>query len=370
MRHDPLISYATRGMSALLLVVGLLLMAMRPAEAAQSPTCNASNQTISLPNVAITPGQGIGPIGSAVQATMSIDCYNAYSHTPNYYDSFNVQAGQLAPLDSANAPPAGQGILYQTNIPGIDVLLTAQTVQASSGNNGPNGTPGWSIGTINCNLDVGYLNGQNCSPNPVSVTFTVQLYQTGPTTPGTIASLTLLQIFETDTVATPPPFWGQTTYYSGASSSFGSLKLNKVDVTMSTCKIAAGSANLSVTLPTVDVNALPTTGSVAGQKAFNIQYNCPSGWALYMTMSTANPAAATGVIMPSTSCSGGTPASNVGIQLLQSNQQPVQFNTAQSVGNSPNGTLNLTYYAQYYATGSPIGAGQVCGTATFTMSYQ
>lgn len=367
MRHDLLISYATRAMSALLLVVGLLLMAVRPADAAQSPTCSASNKTITIPTVAIAPGQSNGPIGSAVQAIISINCQQAYANTPNYYDSFNVQTGQLAALDSTNAPPGGQGILYQTNVSGIDVLLTAQPVQANSGNNGPNGTQGWSIGTINCNFDNGI---ETCSPNSVSATFTAQLYKTGPVAPGTITSLNLLQIFETDTVANPPPFWGQTIIYSGPSSSFGSLKLNAVNVSMSTCNVSAGSVNLSVKLPTVDVNALPTTGSVAGKTSFPINYSCPSGWALYMTMSTANPGAATGVIMPSASCSAGSPASNVGIQLLQSNQQPVQFNTAQSVGNSPNGALNLTYYAQYYATGSPIGAGQVCGTATFTMSYQ
>ena len=369
MRHDLLTSYATRGMSALLLVVGLLLVTMRPAEATQSPTCTASptSQTITIPTVAITPGQSNGPIGSAAQATISVNCQQAYAATPNYYDSFNVQTGQLAALDSTNAPPGGKGILFQTNVPGIDVLLTAQTVQASSGNNGPNGTPGWSIGTINCNFDNGI---ETCTPNPVSATFTAQLYKTGTVAPGTITSLNLLQIFETDTVATPPAGWQGTIFYSGASSSFGTLTLKPVTVSMSTCNVAAGSANLSVTLPTIDLNALPTTGSVAGKKSFPIQYTCPSGWALYMTMSTANPASATGVIMPSASCAAGAPASNVGIQLLQSSQQPVQFNTAQSLGNSPNGTLNLTYYAQYYATGSPIGAGQVCGTATFTMSYQ
>jgi len=369
MRHDMFISHATKFIFALLLVVGLLLIAVRPAEATQSPACTASpkNQTITIPTVAIKAGQSNGPIGSAVQATISVNCQQAYANTPNYYDSFNVQTGQLAALDSSNSPPGGQGILFQTNIPGIDVLLTAQTVQASSGNGGPNGTSGWSMGTINCNFDNGI---ETCSPTSVSATFTAQLFKTGPVTPGTITSLNLLQIFETDTVAPPPPFWGQTIYYSGASSSFGTLTLKPVNVSMSTCNVSAGSVNLSVTLPTVDVNALPTTGSVAGQKSFPIQYSCPSGWALYMTMSTANPAAATGVIMPSASCAAGSPAANVGIQLLQSNQQPVQFNTAQSVGNSPNGTLNLTYYAQYYATGSPIGAGQVCGTATFTMSYQ
>jgi type 1 fimbria pilin len=369
MRGYSLTSYSARSIAALLLISGLLLMAMRPAQAQQSPSCTAtpSSQTISIPKVSISPGQANGPIGPAsAPVTISVDCLQAYANTPNYYDSFNVQAGQLAALDASNAA-AGGGLLFQTNIPGLDVLLTASPVQASSGNNGPNGTPGWSIGTINCNYN---RNRLNCSPNPVSATFTAQLYKTGPVTPGTITSINLLQIFETDTVAPPPANWGQTIYYSGASPAFGTLTLNPVTVAMSTCTFQAGSSNLSVTLPTIVSNALTTTGSVAGQTPFNIVYSCPTGWALYMTMSTANPGAANGVIMPAASCSSGAPASNVGIQLLQPNQQAVQFNTAQFVGNSPNGNLTLTYYAQYYATGSPIGAGQVCGTATFTMSYQ
>jgi type 1 fimbria pilin len=89
-----------------------------------------------------------------------------------------------------------------------------------------------------------------------------------------------------------------------------------------------------------------------------------------MTMTTANPGSAPGVILSPATCSGKASASNVGVQLLQGNQDAVQFNTAQAVGSSPNGTLTLPYYAQYYANNAPVGAGPVCATATFTLSYQ
>lgn len=395
MTHAPFASYLTGRVAALMLAVGLLTPATCLAfvintapggktvhtfavaaqiSGGQAPACSASptSAPIALPStISIAPGTPNGLIGNPASVTVNVNCYTAFAATPNYYDDFTVLAGQLAAIDSTNASPNGKGIMFQTDVPGIDVLLTATPTQASSGSNGPDGTIGWAVQTSNCTSAGGTRNNPgSCSPNPVAAKFTAQLVKTGPVSPGTISSIQLLQLFDSDVVPANPPGYGSTTTYSSASVAFATVTLNAITVSMSTCSVVAGSSTLSVTLPTVVSNALPATGSVAGQKAFNIQYNCPSGWALYMTMSTANPAAATGVIMPSTSCSAGTPASNVGIQLLQSNQQPVQFNTAQSVGNSPNGTLNLTYYAQYYATGSPISAGQVCGTATFTMSYQ
>jgi len=391
MRDAQVIPRPAKRVATLLLIAGLMLPTICSAiktksggttraqvfavQAASSPAppCSASptSATITLPaSISIAPGTANGPIGTAASVTVNVNCYTAFTATPNYYDDFTVLAGQLAALDSTNAPPSGGGIMFQTNVPGIDVWLKATPTQASSGNNGPNGTTGWAIQTTDC-TSAGSSNGNpgRCTPNPIAAKFTAQLVKTGPVSPGTISSIQLLQLFDSDVVP-PNPDGTPTTVYDSASSAFATVTLNAITVQMSSCNVVAGSSNLTVSLPTIVSNALPTTGSVAGKTAFNIQYSCPSGWALYMTMSTANPGTPTGVIMPSTSCSAGTPASNVGIQLLQSNQQPVQFNTAQSIGNSPNGNLKLTYYAQYYATGTPIGAGQVCGTATFTMSYQ
>ena len=369
MKYGKFVRCLIKAPRAALLIVALLIAAMRPAAAVQSLPCKASpsNATFSIPPISIAPGASNGKIGQPSTVTVNIECQTAFSKTPNYYDDFTVQAGQLAALDLANAPPGGGGIMLQTNVPGIDILLTATPSQASNGNNGPNGTTGWAIGTVQCNYAGNQL---NCSPNPISASFTAQLVKTGPVSPGTISRLRILQFFDTDNVPPPPNGWGGTLYYSGASNAYGTVTLNPVTVSMSTCNVTASSKNINVILPTVATNALQTTGSVAGRTAFNIQYACPAGWSLSMTMSTANPGTSPGVILSPASCSSGTSAASIGIQVLQSNLQPMPFQVAQPLGNSPNGVLTLNYYAQYYATNSPVGAGPVCGTATFTMLYQ
>jgi type 1 fimbria pilin len=393
-----LFAHLAKRIAVVLLVVGLLLpmtcaafvikttntqtrslAVTAQASGAQAPPCGPnpySNGTIAasitLPTpITVAPGTANGLISSSASTTVTIYCFWAFQNTPNYYDDFTVLTGNLAAVDTANASPTGKGIMFSTTVPGIDVLLTASTAQATSGNNGPNGGQGWAIGPIDCSSagSTGSYTGK-CTPNPITATITAQLVKTGPVTPGTVSSIQLLQFFDSDDVPANPPGYGTATPYPNASNSYGSLTLNAVTVNMSSCNVTAASASLSVTLPPIVASQLSTTGSVAGQTSFPIQYTCAAGWSLYMTMSTTNPGTATGVIMPSTSCSAGTPATNVGIQLLQPSQQPVTFNTAQSLGSSLSGTQTFTYYAQYYATGSPVSAGAVCGTATFNMSYQ
>ena len=59
----------------------------------------------------------------------------------------------------------------------------------------------------------------------------------------------------------------------------------------------------------------------------------------------------------------------VGVQLVDKSFAPVTFGTPALVGTTPNGDYNLTYYARYYVTATPIVAGSVSATATFTVSY-
>ena len=386
MKYGQFALHRIRQIYAAMLVVGLLLPISFPAFAVKAPghlraltttaggqafacTATPTASTITIGTVSIVANTPNGPIGTPVNTSVSVSCTTAFSKTPNYYDNFTVETGQLATLDPS-APTGVAGLMFQTNLPGLDVELTASLNQAASGNNGPNGTPGWAIGTIDCN----YANSQyNCSPTTVSVTYTAQLYKTGPVSPGTVNSIALLQLFDTDNVPpTAPAGWNITTY-SSASPEFGTLTLQPITVSMTTCSVTTASQNTLVTLPTVISNTLNSVGSVAGNTAFNIQYSCPSKWSLYMTMSTATPGSASGVILSPASCTSGASATNVGVQVLQGdNVTPVTFNVAQSLGNSSSGTSTFTvpYYAQYYATGLPVGAGPVCATATFNMSYQ
>lgn len=194
--------------------------------------------------------------------------------------------------------------------------------------------------------------------NTVTATFTAQLVKTGPIAPGTVSSINLLQFFD------------RNSNFTGASAAFGTLVLNPVIVNVSSCTVSTSKKNFAVPLPTVSASALNGTGQpVAGTTPFNIQYTCNAGSSLYITLDTNTPGTAAGVILPPASCTTGTPAANVAVRLLKGDQQPVNFGIAQPLGSSPSGTLTIPYYAQYYATGSPVGAGAVCATATFTMSY-
>ncbi|SFK37757.1 Pilin (type 1 fimbria component protein) [Rhodanobacter glycinis] len=315
------------------------------AAAAVAPACVASPSpaTLSLGSVTVPAGTANGVVlGSPTSVSVTFSCTGT-----NFFDTFNILTGNLAALDSSNTSPGG-GILFASSLPGIDIQLTATPTQAGSGNNGPNGTRGWNMGQVNCFIFF-------C--NTVTTNFTAQLVKVGPVAPGTTSTINLLQFFDTNS------------NFTGPSPAFGTLVLNPVTVTAGSCTVFPSSKNFSVLLPTVSASALNGTGQLAGTTPFNVQYTCNPGNSLYITLNTNTPGTATGVILPPASCTTGTPAANVGVRLLQGNYQAVNFGIAQSLGPSPNGTLTVPYYAQYYATGSPVGAGPVCATATFTMSY-
>lgn len=131
---------------------------------------------------------------------------------------------------------------------------------------------------------------------------------------------------------------------------------------------SVNTSTINVTLPTVSNTAFNGVGTVAGATVVPISLQCASGSQLYIQFDTANPVSgATGVIAPAT---GTGRAQNVGVQLINQNFSPVAFGTPALVGSTPDGPLNLTYYARYYQTATPVAAGTVSATATFTLTYQ
>ena len=227
------------------------------------------------------------------------------------------------------------GLLYPTSIGGISLLLTQVGGTLSNG------------GTL--------VQATFSNPN-VTATFTAQLEVTGTVTPGTGTSINLLT-FEDFTSGT-----------TNSSTSYGSLTSGTFTVASPACTVSAGSVNMTVKLPDIFANALTATGATAGKTGFNINLNCQFGTTsptLAVTMTTANAqSGVNGVVAPST---GG--ASNVGVQLLNSTSTPIVFNQAQVQTSVANGAVAIPYFAQYYATGTPIGAGNVTATVTFNLTY-
>ncbi len=146
-------------------------------------------------------------------------------------------------------------------------------------------------------------------------------------------------------------------------------------VTSQTCTVngnGTGNHDFTVTLPPVSASALSTATSVAGRTPFNISLSaCSAGsgtvHTLFETASNIDPT--TGNLTLNT---GG--ASNVEIQLLNSDYSAIALNHGDSTQNSKaatitGGTATLNYFAQYYATGQ-ASAGNVATSVLYTMSYQ
>ncbi|GAB2563020.1 hypothetical protein ISP15_05760 [Dyella jejuensis] len=361
----PIPSRRARWLSALLLVAAaagwtpLAFAAHRP----QAPNCTASNLTLALSSTTVEPQATVGTLlGSPTSGTIVFTCSGLPASSATADHTATIQAGQnLATLASTNVP-AGPGITFATNLSGIGVLITGSPTPATSqsGNvdDGPTSTAGFPVGSVVApsNESTGNFTGT------VSEAFTAQLIVTGPISAASIGSINANTLI---------PFWW---YIPGGSEDSTSMNLDAgvvlsggTAVGLQACSVSTDSQNKTVTLPTVSSDALTGTGATAGTTAFNISLTCEPGATASITMTTANPATATGVIAPTT---GTGYAKNVGVQILNSSLAPITFNTAQSLGATPNGSLTIPYYAQYYVTKTPISAGLVTGTVTFTMSYQ
>jgi type 1 fimbria pilin len=332
-----------------------------PLAAAAAAACTTTTGTLSLPSATVGPQATVGTLlGSPTSITMIFSCTGLPIGNTTADRTTTIQAGDtLATLASTNVP-AGPGITFATNLTGIGVLVTAtpaDSSQSGSPSDGPNSLAGYQVGSVV--VPAGTPTGTKSGT--VTSTYTAQLIVTGPITATSVGAINANTLI---------PFWW---YVSGGSTSdnasqgpIGNLALASSAVTLQACTVSTGSQNLTVTLPTTTSSALTAVGATSGKTAFSISLTCVSGATASINMTTANPATATGVIAPT---AGTGFAKNVGIQLLNSSGTAVAFNSAQTLGATPNGNLSIPYFAQYYVTATPVSAGLVTGTVTFTMSY-
>lgn len=188
------------------------------------------------------------------------------------------------------------------------------------------------------------------SPYQMSITSGLEFVKTGPIANGATVSSQILSYWKYDTNKRMENFYLDTT----------------LTFVYPSCSV--NTSTINVTLPTVSNTAFNGVGTVAGATVVPISLQCASGSQLYIQFDTANPVSgANGVIAPAT---GTGRAQNVGVQLVNQSFTPITFGTPSLVGATPNGPLNLTYYARYYQTATPVAAGTVSATATFTLTYQ
>ena len=162
---------------------------------------------------------------------------------------------------------------------------------------------------------------------------------------------------------------------ANAQAADGTITINGL-VTDQTCKIVTPAGkDFTVTLPTVSKQTLAATGDVAGRTPFQIKLDqCSKGKVATYFEPGATVDFSTGRL--NNQAVGG--ANNVKVQLLGSNNQFIPVLATGSNGaqaNSQwvdvvdNGSADLNYYAEYYATAAAT-AGTVNTSIQYTIIYQ
>ena len=347
-----------------LLLLTIVALGWAPRAAAANPKCVSSGSaTLSFPGtVSVSTNTAVGSTLATGQATISFTCSNLSSSTANAF----IQAGQsLATLDATNVP-AGPGITFATNVPGLAVLVNAVSPSVPTSSEacllcGPTSTPGYQPGSV-------AGNAKGNGSGTVTANYTATLIKTGPIAPGSIASINLI------------PFW----WYIPGDGTFGtSISLNTdlilpaITLTTPSCTLTTGSQNIAVTLPGVPASSLSTAGQVGGRTGFSIAVTgCPSSVSQITTYfyggnidnatgNLTNNGSANNVEVQLLNGSGGSAAALSAITLTGA--QATAQNS--SVFNVSGGNATLNYYAQYIATGGAATAGSVSTSVTFTIAY-
>ena len=306
----------------------LLALSALPFSAFASCSLSGGKEVVSMTLPATITLDPTTPVGT-VLATSPQATPNPASSQVSCNNNTNVGVINL----TGGGQPNGSSPIFPTSVPGVGYQILHPDSNYI--------LPPWNYDSI------------GSGTYTLSVASAVQLVKTGPITAGsTLSSGTL-------------GFW----QYQGSNRTIrveDFVLANNVKFVAPTCTVATPS--IAVTLPTVSTTSLTSIGAVSGATAFTIGLTCTAAaagqtMAIEIDASRTVPPNTTGVLS-----STGT-ATNVGVQLVDSSFNPVALGTPVTVGTTPTGAYNLTYYAQYYTLATNPKSGSVSAAATFTISY-
>ncbi|HBR1015576.1 TPA: fimbrial protein [Klebsiella quasipneumoniae subsp. similipneumoniae] len=182
-----------------------------------------------------------------------------------------------------------------------------------------------------------------------------------------------------DSSGLPPP--GQYCF----NSYLGDIYLDNVDavrfsvsglcitVKAPTCTVMDISKNITVNMGTHNKTSFSGVGSTTSEVPFTISLsNCQSVGSVFMQFNAT----------VDTDYSGGdqiihidnspNSATGVGIQILDSNNNPVTLNNPSQIWSGSKGSqtaYNFQYYARYFQTLSSVSAGEANAVATYVLTY-
>ncbi|QLP45705.1 fimbrial protein [Klebsiella michiganensis] len=138
-----------------------------------------------------------------------------------------------------------------------------------------------------------------------------------------------------------------------------------------TCTVTTDTANQQVTLGDIRTKAFTATGSASQPVKFTIGLEHCGSAASAVSLTFTGEADATNTDLLALTSQAGS-AAGVGVAILDSQRTLVPLNSAsrQYTLDPQQTTQNLTFYGEMMATSSPVTAGSVDATTTFSLTYQ
>lgn len=138
-----------------------------------------------------------------------------------------------------------------------------------------------------------------------------------------------------------------------------------------TCTVTTDTANQQVILGDIAAKQFTAAGSASQPVAFTIGLeNCGSAASAVSLTFTGEADTTNSALLALTSQAGS--AAGVGVAILDSQRTLVPLNSAsrQYTLDPQQTSQNLTFYGEMVATSSPVTAGSVDATTTFSLTYQ
>jgi hypothetical protein len=232
------------------------------------------------------------------------------------------------------AAVSGMTGVYPTGLSGVGMRMRNQA-----------GTP--LVGTGNCATTSSL--GKTSGTGAYNVSGSFELVKTGVVATGAVTA---------------------TTYYIGVLDSGvgipGTISVSSsTQVRAVTCSISTDSANQSVPLNPVTVNALASVGATAGLTSFHLDLSCVAGVKVNMTLQSVAADSGVNSVLASTGTSSG-----VGVQILDATYTAFTLNEIHKLIDSTTGNATINFFAQYYRLSSVLKPGSVKAQGIITMSYQ
>lgn len=328
---------ASRLLICLLLVGGFgWVSAARAAVSCTATPKTTPSMQFPFSTLSIVAPAGSGSFGPIASVQVLFACSGITGATR----PVNIYANALTPGNFA----AG-GLLFGTNLTGFSLLVTANPTPTNI--NGSTVT----LGTVN----------NNGNGNRLLITFTGQFYRnSGNVGFGSVNALPIAS-FSYQPASSP------TTSFTSSNLGLSS----GLSIISGSCTVN-GIKDFAIALPNISQTALAgPIGTTAGTTPFKLNYTCPtSGTVVEPTLSSTMPDPSVVGLMDNPAGAGY--ATNVGLQVTDSNGVPVDIKGANQSPFPSNGTLLvIPYYVRYYRSGAGvISAGQVTGRATYTLNYQ